>query len=390
MESTAEGANGEFYKRVQEACTLEERMAGKMGNGWIKVFCGWHEVPDYRLARSPQTEEWFSPVLDEEEKRGVMLYGWTAEQIAWRRNTLNTQFGGNLNLFKQENPSSEEEAFQSSGSPRFDLKGLTRIQSAAKMFHSHADLGVLEEQRDKAIMFVKTDESPWLWVKERPMYGAKYLVFGDYMTGEQSKGSTTRDCHAVGVWRASYRSPDGVIHSPKLVAAIHVPKGCRWDCDKIAERTYHLSKFYGGCTIAAETNQAMDIIHALIGLGANLWQRTKADEESGITGQTLKIPGWKTTTATRPLVVSEWAKYIREQEIEIEFEPMAAELGTFVTFEDGTSAAKHGCHDDWVLAGGIGLVCLPSATEYKEQAPVLPTTLHAPRPLLDKGSGAIG
>ena len=134
----------------------------------------------------------------------------------------------------------------------------------------------------------------------------------------------------------------------------------------------------------------MDIIHALIGLGAPLWQRTKADEESGIVGQTLKIPGWKTTTATRPLIVSEWAKYIREQCVDVEFEPMASELSTFVTFEDGSCAAKPGCHDDWVMGAGIGLVCLPNATEYKEPAMVLPTTLHAPRPVLDKGSGAIG
>lgn len=393
LESTAEGASGYFYNIVKGAVTLEERMQGRVGNGWIKVSCWWHECPDYLLKRTPLDEEWFQGTLTEREKRGVQLYDWTAEQVAWRRKKIKGSFDGNEKLFDQEFPESEDVAFQASGDPRFDIDGLARLEHLAKLGHDLGELGSLDENAG-LITFTAPHEQPWLWVKERPMYGARYILSMDCMTGEQSKGSRERDTHAAGVWRAPYKDKNGVFHGAKLVAAIHVPGGCRWDEDVIAKRSHLLSKFYGNCIMAVEVNEAMGILRELIHLQANLWHRTKADEAAGVVGATLKIPGWKTTSGaqgTRSILVAAVATFVREKSGEVQYKPWIQQAKVFVTYPDGSCAAKPGEHDDWILSSGIALALMDAATELTPPA-ARTLTVHGPDTsgFRGKGSGAVG
>lgn len=388
LESTAEGSNGMFFRLVQGAVTLEQRMRGEIGNGWIKVFCAWHECPDYFLQRTPGNEGWFADQLDEHEKRGVELYSWTAEQIAWRRAKINGVFDGNIKLFNQEFPASEEEAWISSGNARFNMEGLLRLEKLAKFGHSLAARGILEENGN-VMQFITKCENPWLWVREQPLYGARYILGMDCMTGEQSAGSVKRDTHACVVWRAPYKDANGQFHDAKLVAAIDVPGGCRWDTDLLALRAYQLSQMYGSCIMVVEVNEALGVMRELLALGANLWKRTKADEASGIPGQTLKIPGWKTTAASKFLMVDAWAKVIREQSVDVEYLPVVQQLKTFVQHEDGSCSGKQGELDDGVMGGSLGLVCMDVATEFRPPRPVTPS-VHLPDQsgFRSKGAGA--
>jgi hypothetical protein len=45
--------------------------------------------------------------------------GLTPEQLLWRRMQIRTQHEDNIDLFKQENPATDEEAFIGSGNPVF-------------------------------------------------------------------------------------------------------------------------------------------------------------------------------------------------------------------------------------------------------------------------------
>ncbi len=387
MESVSGGPSGSFYEICRGAVTLEQRMQGEYGNGWVKVFCAWHEVPDYKTARSPETEALFTDPLDDAERIGVQRYGWTAEQLAWRRNTIASVFQGNEALFHREFPSSEEEAFHAGGTPRFCQKGLAKIESMALVGHATAKRAVIEKFRNG--VHVLETENPWLWEREAPMVKCRYIVFGDFMTGEQSKGSRVRDEHAVGVWRDTYMDPSGKIHPIRLAAAIYVPKGCRWDEDIIADRVHLLSQYYGNCVIGLEVNEALGVLATLKKAGANIWQRKKDDDV--VPGQTLMIPGWKTTPQTRPMLINETARLIREQQIQIEFEPMARQLRIFQQYPDGSCAAPPGEHDDWVLGGGIGLKLLPFATEYALPAPIQPHSPYmVPRTPEEEAGGKYG
>jgi hypothetical protein len=359
MESVSGGPSGYFYEMHQEAVTLEERINGQYGNGWVKVFCAWHEVPDYRLEYRPEFAHFFNDPLDDDEKIGAARWNWTAEQIAWRRETITRTYSGDVASFQREYPASVEEAFHAGGTPKFCPKGLARLETMALAGHDGARLCVIEKVRNSVAVI--NNENPWLWLREEPLIGCRYLVFGDYMTGEQSKGSKVRDTHAVGVWRDAYMGKDGVAHPPRLAAAIFVPQGCRWDSDIIADRTMLLSKLYGNCLIGIEVNEALGVLALMQKEGANLWRRKKEDET--VPGQTLTIPGWKTTPQTRKILIDTMAKAIREQEIEVQFGPMVKQLRLFQSYPDGSCAAPPGELDDFVLGGAIGLTLLPFATE---------------------------
>jgi len=74
------------------------------------------------------------------------------------------------------------------------------------------------------------------------------------------------------------------------------------------------------------------------------------------------IPGWQTTTKTRPVLIAALQKYMREGEIEINSERLLDEFQTFVYTSTGKGSndvkPQHapGYHDDLIFAFGIALV----------------------------------
>ena len=74
------------------------------------------------------------------------------------------------------------------------------------------------------------------------------------------------------------------------------------------------------------------------------------------------IPGWQTTTKTRPVLIAALQKYMREGEIEINSERLLDEFQTFVYTSTGKGSndvkPQHapGYHDDLIFAFSIALV----------------------------------
>lgn len=369
-ESTAEGASGWFYETHQGAVSLEERRRGIVGNGWIKVFAAWFEFTEHQLPRTAGNVEYFREGLDDRERRGIALYGWTAEQIAWRRMKIAKDCANDVRMFDQDFPEDAESCFLASGRPRFNMEAITRMETAARVTHGLADTGTLERGTSGEIQFLpRADGESWLWVAERPTFGCRYIGFIDPCTGEQSEGSAFPDAHAPGIIRAGYMERDRWV-PPRLVAAIDVPTGCRWDDELIADRMVRLLDWYGGCMIVPETGNGLGVLNELRRAGANVYQREKMD--AMYPGQRLKVAGWETNKDTRPLVVNAMANALREQSFDCSYLPAINEMKTFVINDRGKAEAKSGCHDDWVMGIGIGLQCIEKA-----QA-MMPPQLFAP------------
>jgi hypothetical protein len=384
-ETTANGSGGWFFSSWQGAVTVQQMAAGERGNGWIKVFAAWYEFTIRMLSgqKPALTKEELAIVRDspdDVEKRLIALHGnegpqgfrlgttnaedtaW--EQLAWRRRVIHGEFGGDARTFAQEFPADPEEAFLSSGSPRFDSAGVTRIELLAR--HDTAGRrGRLEEQAGR-LMWIDGQEGAWLWVYERPTSGHCYLGWLDPMTGEQSEGSVDSDCHTFGVWRRGYMDSTAQYAPTELACAIDVPGGCRWkDADVLAARIARVLRWYGDCMIVPEVNVALDIVAELRRLGCTIYHREKFDEINP--GKKLQVMGWKTTAGaggTRRIVVNAMAVAIREGTVNIRYKPFAAELRTFITDKYGVDCAKGGFHDDWIFGGGIGLACLDFAKAY--------------------------
>lgn len=253
--------------------------------------------------------------------------------------------------------------FLSSGRPRFNDDGVTRLEMMAQNEHGLAELGVLETDGSK-VDFIKRTDDPWIWMCERPIMGCSYIAFIDPCMGEQSRGARNPDAHAAGILRASYMDKDEMFHPVELVAVIDVPTGCRWDDSLIAQRLVMLANYYGGCMIVPETGNGLGVLIKLRDNGANIYQRHK--EDSIIPGKRVPVSGWETTSSTRDIWVGAMADAIRDQEksFNCRYLPAVKEMRTFIVDDRGKAQAKASAHDDWIAGIGIGLACIRFAGSY--------------------------
>jgi hypothetical protein len=373
-ESTAEGASGWFYETWQDAVTLEQRKKGVVGNGWIKVFAAWFYFPEHKLARTADNADYFSSDLDHRERRGIDLYNWSPEQIAWRRMKIKKDCANDVRMFDQDFPEDAESCFLASGRPKFNLDVLSRWEKVARVSYGIAETGVLEKGERGGINFMpRGDSDNWLWVKERPAAGCSYIAFLDPCQGEQSEGSLFPDAHAGGILRQGYFDDRGRWRKPRLVAAIDVPTGCRWDDALYAERMRMLLDWYGGCEIIPETGNGLGMLNELRRAGCRIYQREKMDNVHP--NERINVIGWETNKDTRPIVVNAITNYVSEDALDCEFMPAIVELKTFIVTDRGRAEAKPGCHDDWVMGIGIGLANIERATMY--MPPAVFTSLHS-------------
>lgn len=97
IESTANGVKNDFYARWKQAIN---------GVGdFIPIFLPWFWQPEYRRALPPDWKR------DDDENELAQLYGLDDEQLAWRRNKIESDFNGDASRFQQEYPCNWQEAF---------------------------------------------------------------------------------------------------------------------------------------------------------------------------------------------------------------------------------------------------------------------------------------
>lgn len=142
LESTANGAN--WFKGM---CDRALRGEGS----FVLVFIGWTEDPDCtRPFPTEEAREAFIASIGTgpwgaEEPRLIETFGCTPEQLNWRRHTIVDKCEGKLPLFKQEYPSSPEEAFVGSGKHVFSIEFVSQMLDRAntidKMAPARVGLG---------------------------------------------------------------------------------------------------------------------------------------------------------------------------------------------------------------------------------------------------------
>ena len=120
MESTPEGASGAHYDLWQKALDLDEFLkalqAGehRPGNGWVKVFAAWFEFEENSYPVTPKMRDDIQRTLTNRERNGIDKYGWTHEQIYWRRATIDAECGGSAELFDEYYPEDEVSCIEGS------------------------------------------------------------------------------------------------------------------------------------------------------------------------------------------------------------------------------------------------------------------------------------
>ncbi|MBQ7646669.1 MAG: hypothetical protein IJS94_05305 [Clostridia bacterium] len=116
IESTANGFDD--FKDMWDSAVNKE-------SDFVPLFFPWFEMKEYRM-------KYDGTPLSDEEKELKRRFGLDDEQIAWRRWCLKNNCGGDLNRFRQEYPSTPEEAFIMSGESVFDKEKLIAHISSVK------------------------------------------------------------------------------------------------------------------------------------------------------------------------------------------------------------------------------------------------------------------
>lgn len=371
VESTAMGADN-FFKEFWQSCsTLDEVLndAVDIEEGkkeYVKIFIPWFIHQEYRR-KPPKKLKLFNYEHERfgNEKDLEKAYQWSKEQFAWRRWAIVNLCGGDIEVFHQEYPSNELEAFISGGRTRFDKSSVTFYINNAKKPEATGELYCVESEEkalehfgkyEPEIVFEK-NPTGILQIWEQPDKESDYVIGADVAEGiEVVPGDRKRtDFSVASVFK---RNPY------KKVAQL---RG-KIEPDIFADYLYRLGWYYNLAWVCCESNKDGVLVNKLLDERYSyVFYKIILDEKSE--RKTRKV-GWNTDTITRPIMVGDLAKVIREREMINYSSDSAEEYMSFIINKRGRPEAKFGANDDVVFADGLALqahLLMPIVSRIKKQ-----------------------
>ena len=409
-ESTANGT-GNFFQREYDA-------ARQGISQFSPIFIAWYEIEQYTahiddvqaFAQSLLDNRMSDNVVSNREEPGKYLWwlwqqGATLEAIAWyiAERSKYTDHGD----MASEYPSDDIEAFVHSGARVFDRYKIEQMRKTCRPpryvgdVYADADTG---EQALENVRF-KADKQGLLWVWAMP----------DIPCGRADRGEcgNVKDCW----WGCKQREPAQEIVTDRYLVVVDIGgrshkadwsvivvfdrmfmmEGgnpavvAQWyghiDIDLLAWKAAQIAAYYDNALLVIESNtlethdtdrqvdgdQSLYILNQIKYVYPNLYAR-KQSEEDIRDGKPRKY-GFHTNVKTKPIIISNLVKVIREQ-LYVERDERC--LDEFITYEkkqNGSFGAIAGKHDDLLMTRAIGLhIC------YSEmELPTIKTQHTAPR-----------
>ena len=255
----------------------------------------------------------------------------TAEQLHWYYNKYDKYL--DKDLIKQEYPCTPREAFLLSGKNVFDtaiiLDRLARLKRPIKTGYFIYDYDGLRITNIK-------------WVNDKDGYIKLYQLpntpeFTQYCIGGDTAGEGS-DYFTGHVLNAKNGEQVAVLRH-------------QFDADQYTRQMYCLGKYYSDALIGIEANFDSYPIMELQRLGY-LKQYTREAQDT-YTGKTEKRFGFKTTSLTRPTIISRLIEIVREHCDTICDSDTLEELLTIIRNEKGRIEAPEGGHDDMMMGLAI-------------------------------------
>ncbi len=318
-------------------------------------FYEWWRTSEYRSTEYQYLETTDAWLIERIEL--LKELGLDREQITW----YCKKYDGYLdkNTIKQEYPITPTEAFISSGDSVFDMESLNNqiaraqaLQGGRKGFFTYKKEAVPVENSEG-----KTEDFEWKitdirFVESRDGY---ITIHEEPRVKRDARGNITGKApYAIGGDTAGtgedYFTAKVICNlDGKTVATLRKQ---RIDEDLYAEQLYCLGKYYHDALIGIETNYSRQPTRVLQAkyFYPNLYLRERLDR---MTDEIEKVYGFETTPKTKPIIISELVKLMRDDPTnEVDVDTLK-EMTTFVKKENGKQEAIDGYHDDLVMALAI-------------------------------------
>lgn len=313
-ETTANGVGN--YHHVEYVRAVEKK------SEFHPYFALWLKHNEYELDGSPIAE------YDENEQNLKKLYPdlVTDAKLRWRRKmirTLKSEDGRSAeDMFKQEFPSTWQEAFLFSGNPVFSTPKLEEMMSKKKTPIMVGDIAGLSPNQS-----FMPNPNGTVKVFKKPEAGKQYLIFGDV-------GDTHDRCVATVLDK----------ETAQVVAKYKAVINARTFGKDIQKLGY----WYNKAELAIEINNmgqsTMD--QCIEDSYPNLYMRTRLDK---VTKVVSDVPGWRTTDQSKAQMIGHMQNLIMEG-VEIPDEDIIGEMMTFIRTKTGTMEAVEGAYDDCVIS----------------------------------------
>ena len=305
----------------------------------INCFYEWWKTKEYNIAfrNGDQKDEFFHEI---DTKKG-----WIWDRLRWLRDEKKLNVGQlfwyykkyenylDKELIKQEYPCTPHEAFLLSGKNVFDTAViLDRISKLVKPIKTGYFIYDYDGLTISNIQWVN-DRNGYIRIYQIPNQPAftEYCIGGD-TAGEGSDFFT------------------GHVLDARTGRQVAVLKH-QFDADQYTRQMYCLGKYYKDALIGIEANFDSYPIMELQRLGY-LKQYTREAQDT-YTGKTEKRFGFKTTSLTRPTIISRLIEIVREHCDTINDKDTLEELLTIIRNEKGRIEAPEGGHDDQMMGLAI-------------------------------------
>ena len=340
--SAVQGALGEAFTKncikIWESTANGYNDYQKMWDSGVHINCfyEWWKTKEYRIP--VKDKEAFYHSIDTKKNWIWDRLRWLRdvkhlepEQLFWYWNKFDKYL--DKDLIKQEYPCTPQEAFLLSGKNVFDtaiiLERLDKLPKPLKVGYFAYDYDGLKITNIKWV----NDRSGYITIYQLPNTPAvtEYCIGGD-TAGEGSDYFVADVLDArTGIQVAKLRH--------------------QFDADQYTKQMYCLGKYYKDALIGIEANFDSFPIMELQRLGYPK-QYTREAQDT-YTGKTEKRFGFKTTSLTRPTIISRLIEVVREHCETINSKETLEELLTIIRNEKGRIEAPEGGHDDQMMSLAI-------------------------------------
>jgi hypothetical protein len=316
IESTANGVSGEFYDFWKKA------EAGE--NGYIPIFLPWFIQAEYR----EPVPEGFERTPSEQDLAD--RFNLDDEQLMFRRRKVAEK---GIDLFRQEYPSTPDEAFLTTGRPVFNpeqIAELARTAPLPKYAMGLVNDRIEKDPRGELLVYRDVDQGD----PEAKRAPETYYIGADVAMGVRGGDFSVAQVldsrkRQVAIWRGHVH-PD---HFATVLAA--------------------LGYYYNTARIAVEANNHGILTCTRLGKDLaypDFYTETVYDKLDD--KETVNL-GFRTTTKSKPLIIDQLRATLRDGHLELNDLTTIRELLTYVVTDTGAMEAEEGCHDDTVTSLAI-------------------------------------